>query len=84
MNEILAACDTVFRDPDALLSEKAAAILIDVTPRCLQAWRQKGGGPVFVRISARCVRYRRRDLITWAEERLRTSTSDTGRQGVGQ
>lgn len=50
-------------DPDLHLPESAAAHLLGVTPRTLQAWRLRGGGPPFVRISLRCVRYRRRDLI---------------------
>jgi Helix-turn-helix domain len=65
-------------DPDTLLSEAQSAEFLGVTPRALQAWRQRGGGPSFVRISSRCVRYRRRDLIAWAEARLRTSTSEDG------
>jgi len=83
MNENLPAYD-IIRDPDALLPERAAATLLSVTPRCLQAWRQKGGGPVFVAISTRCVRYRRRDLTAFAEARLRSSTSDVSAQGAGQ
>jgi Helix-turn-helix domain len=77
MYDHLAAEDVVFRDPDALLPERVAATLLGVTPRALQAWRQRGEGPVFCRISSRCVRYRRKDLIAFAESRLRTRTSDT-------
>src|SRR5262245_36742929 len=65
-------------DPDALLPEAQSAELLGVTPRALQAWRQRGGGPAFVRISARCIRYRRKDLLAWAASRLRSSTSDPG------
>jgi predicted DNA-binding transcriptional regulator AlpA len=43
--------------------------------RALQNWRLRGGGPRFVKVSARSVRYRRRDLIAWAEQRIRESTS---------
>jgi len=67
-----------FPDPDVLLSEAQSAEFLGVTPRALQAWRQRGGGPAFVRISSRCVRYRRRDLVAWSEARLCTSTSDSG------
>jgi hypothetical protein len=62
-------------DPDTLLSEQLAAALLGVTLRALQAWRQRGGGPAFVRISARCIRYRRKDLIAWTEALLRRSTA---------
>ena len=61
-----------------LLTEAEAARLLGFTPRFLQERRYKGGGPKFVRVSARAIRYRREDLETWAEERLRTSTSDRG------
>jgi len=33
----------VLSDPDALLSEAQSAELLGVTPRTLQAWRQRGG-----------------------------------------
>lgn len=61
-----------------LIDEKAAAAFLDLTDRTLQGLRQKGGGPHFIRLSSRCIRYRRIDLKAWADERIRTSTSDTG------
>lgn len=66
---------TLPADLDALLPEERAARFLSLTSRTLQAWRQRGGGPVFCRISSRCVRYRLRDLIAFAESRLRTSTA---------
>ena len=59
-----------------LINEKPAADFINLKPRTLQGFRYRGRGPPFVRISARCVKYRRIDLLRWAESRLRTSTSD--------
>ncbi len=64
------------RDP--LLTTTEAAEYLGVTPRCAEAWRVRGGGPPFIKISARAVRYRLSDLNRWIEERLRTSTSDDG------
>lgn len=61
-----------------LIDEKAMAAFLDVTDRSLQKWRQTGGGPKFVRISARCVKYRRIDGRAYAEDLLRSSTSDPG------
>ena len=61
---------------NALVDEKVAASFLKMTPRSMQAMRQRGGGSRFIRISARCIRYRRIDLRTWAEARLRSSTSD--------
>lgn len=66
-------------DPDRLLNEVEAAAWLGYTVRALQNWRLRGGGPVFVRVSARSIRYRRRDLLDWVEKRLRTSTSDQGK-----
>ena len=51
-----------------------AAALLGFTPRALQAWRQNGQGPAFVRVSARAIRYRRKDLTAWAQKRLRRTT----------
>jgi predicted DNA-binding transcriptional regulator AlpA len=61
-----------------LLTEAQAAQLLGFSPRTLQAWRVRGGGPTFVHVSARCVRYRREDLEAWITERLRISTSEYG------
>ncbi len=66
-------------DPDywfSLINEYPAADFVNLKVRTLQGYRYRGGGPDFVRISARCVKYRRIDLLRWAEARLRTSTSD--------
>ena len=63
-------------DLDELLTEQDAARFLKFKPRALQAWRQRGGGPHFVRISSRAVRYRRRDIVTWIESRIRSSTAD--------
>jgi hypothetical protein len=64
-------------DPDHLdwlIDERTAADFVGYTARALQNWRVRGGGPVLC-VSARSIRYRRRDLIDWAEQRLRASTS---------
>lgn len=63
---------------DTLLNEKQAAAFLGHKPRTLQKWRVTGGGPVFISISKRSVRYRRRDLLAWTEARVRRSTSDVG------
>ena len=64
---------------DALLFTAEAAFLAGLEPRTLEAKRLRGGGPPFVRISTRAVRYRRADLKAWIESRIVTSTSDPGR-----
>lgn len=60
----------------ALIDENAAAEFLGLSPRTIQTYRAKGGGPRYIAISSRCLRYRRFDLRLWAESRLRKSTSD--------
>jgi hypothetical protein len=57
-------------DPQALIDEKAAASFLNVTPRFLQNRRKTGDGPLFVRISHRCVRYRKADLFLFVENHI--------------
>jgi len=61
-----------------LLTTRQAAAYLNYTPRALEGWRVRGGGPRFVRVSSRSVRYRQADLDAWIAERVRTSTSDPG------
>lgn len=61
---------------DRLITEREAAAFLGYSNRSLQNWRLRGGGPLFVRVSKRSIRYRLRDLIAWSEDRLRASTSD--------
>lgn len=62
----------------ALIDEEPAADFLNLKPRTLQAKRATGGGPKFIRLSSRCVKYRRCDLREWTEACIRVSTSDTG------
>ena len=62
-------------DLDRLLDERRAAELLCYSPRALQNWRLRGGGPKFVKVSARSVRYRVRDLLDWIDARTVHSTS---------
>ena len=60
----------------ALINETEAARFLGVSVRSMQGFRYRGGGPRFVRISSRCIKYRRIDLRAWSEHLLRTGTSD--------
>ena len=60
---------------DRLLNEREAAEFLGYSVRALQNWRVRGGGPLFVKVSARSIRYRRRDLISWTESLLAANTS---------
>lgn len=61
---------------DSLIDEKQAAAMLGYTVRALQNWRVRGGGPKFVKVSARSVRYRRRDLIAWIDALTVSHTSE--------
>jgi len=62
-------------NPDRLVNEREAADVLCYSVRALQNWRHRGGGPKFVRVSARSVRYRVRDLLDWIDARTVHSTS---------
>lgn len=72
------SCHPQFLDPDALMDECQAAQMLGYTTRALQKWRRTGAGPKFIRISCRSIRYRRRDIIDWIEEKTRSNTYDVG------
>ena len=57
-----------------LLDQAQAAELLQVSPRTLEGWRCRGGGPRFVRVGRR-VRYRLQDLRAWLDERTVGPTS---------
>jgi predicted DNA-binding transcriptional regulator AlpA len=58
------------------MDEREAAGFLCYSVRALQNWRVRGGGPRFVKVSGRSVRYRRRDLMQWIDERTRSHTSE--------
>jgi predicted DNA-binding transcriptional regulator AlpA len=62
---------------DRLIDEFEAADFLGYSVRALRNWRVRGGGPRYVKVSSRSIRYRRIDLVAWAEARLCSSTSDT-------
>ena len=68
-------------DPDywnSLINEKEASAFLGLSARAMQKMRQVGGGPRYIHLSSRCLRYRRIDLRAWADARMRSSTSDSG------
>ena len=58
------------------LNERQAAQKIGVTASAMQAWRLRGGGPPFVKISCRCIRYAESELDAWMQARRVSSTSE--------
>lgn len=69
-------------NPDALLFTAEAAFLLGLSVRTLEALRLRGGGPPFISVTPKAVRYSRCDLDEWIAIRRRVSTSDplAGRQ----
>jgi len=59
---------------DGFIDETQAADFLCQSVRTLQKWRVAGFGPQFYK-PGRSVRYRRRDLLEWAETRRRANTS---------
>ncbi len=62
---------------DQLINEREAAMILCYSVRALQNWRHRGGGPDFVKVSSRSVRYRRADLDKWIAARTVSNTSQT-------
>jgi len=64
---------------NALMTEAAAADFLGVSIRTMQAWRVRGGGPRYCKLS-KAVRYRPADLEAFVEGNLTNSTSEAGVQ----
>ena len=54
-----------------------AAQFLGLRESTLEAWRCRGGGPVFLKLG-KAVRYREEDLQAFVESRLRKNTTDSG------
>ena len=65
------------QNADALLFTVEAAFLLGLSPRTLESFRLRGGGPPFISVTRKAIRYRRGDLNSWIAARRRTSTSDS-------
>lgn len=64
------------------MNEVAAAEFLGVSRRTMQGWRWRGGGPPFVRVGSRAVRYDPAQVRDWVDAQRRRSTSDSGSAGV--
>ena len=59
---------------DGFIDETNAADFLCQSVRTIQKWRVTGFGPNFFK-SGRSIRYRRRELLEWANTRRRANTS---------
>lgn len=58
-----------------LLSTGEAGEFLGISPRTLEDWRLRGGGPVFHKVGRRLVRYDLADLTDFLDRCARTNTS---------
>lgn len=64
---------------DELLKQGHVADMIGgLSSRTLEAWRRRGYGPPFIRVSPRAIRYRRSDVEAWLAAR-RVDEADEAR-----
>ena len=59
-----------------LMKEGEAASYLRVTAKTLRQWRWKGGGPRYVKLRGKMVRYKLADLDAFIELGIQRSTSD--------
>jgi excisionase family DNA binding protein len=60
---------------ETLLTTAEAARHCRLSQTTIKALRRSGGGPVFVKLGPKSVRYRRSDLDAWIAARVTSSTS---------
>ena len=65
---------------DELLSTRAVADWLGVSTQWVEIGRSKNYGPPFRKISARCIRYHRGDVLKWLKERSYASTAEYGHE----
>ena len=61
-----------------LLTPAEASAQLGLTPGALAQLRHTGGGPRFIKLTAKAVRYRQSDLDAWIAAKARISTRDYG------
>lgn len=59
---------------EPLLTTGQAATYLGTSPRTLEDWRLRGGGPVYRKVGRRLVRYRVDDLARFVEDGARVNT----------
>ena len=67
---------------DELLSTQAVANWLGVSTQFLEIGRHKGHGPKFTKISPRCVRYMRGDVLKWLRARVQSRTDAAARKSA--
>ena len=57
---------------EKLLDERKVADVLGVSIGTLGRWRREGGGPAFIQVADKSVRYAPSDLKQWIADRKRT------------
>ncbi len=73
--------DILVKNPGWLeeaVSTRAASRLTGVPVCTLETWRSRGGGPRFLKLGSKTVRYQRRELLDWMAGARRRNTADQG------
>ena len=71
--------------PELLVTEAEAAQLLRLSTRTLQRLRLEGGGPRFIKLTARRLAYAVSDLESWINTRVFSSTAaKTARGEAGE
>jgi hypothetical protein len=70
-------------DNDELLTTRETADWIGVSTQWLEIGRSKDYGPRFVRVSPRCIRYRRGDVVEWLRARTHSRCAEYTRKVAG-
>lgn len=63
-------------DQTPLASSKDVAEFLGITANGLAKMRMTGGGPAFIRVGARNIKYRWSDVHAWLEANTHTTTDD--------
>jgi hypothetical protein len=68
------------RETEVLLNQSEAARRLNVSPRTLEGWRLRGGGPLYSVLGGKRgrIRYRPSALDDWLKKNERHSTSEYG------
>jgi phage terminase Nu1 subunit (DNA packaging protein) len=63
---------------NALIDERDLSRMLGVSVRTVQAWRVKGGGPAYLKLNNRLIRYRVTGIKDWLAGQARSNTSGGG------
>ena len=79
-NSNLPALGEILKDNPSWLDEAVttaeASRITGISVCTLHTWRSRGGGPPFLKLGGRSVRYQRRALFKWMAARTRRNTVD--------